>query len=466
MALALTALLMPSVRAQNLRYDNHREVSVPEYATIRVGPFHSSWVVSATTGYRWINTSGVGTDFLFSGSRGRVKKDGSDFPIILGLDTRNYLIIGPHTDLDLSVSFRYEYYPLDTQESEFRVYLPTEGVTANLSMEMSPTPYLRLRVWDGFGWQADYIDARGLEDRYGGQRFENISNSIGVDGDLLLAERQNLGFGVSRSDRWALDREWEHQNRVIHAGHLLYEYQVAEYATLGLRAGLSHIDYPQTNRPSTLINEYMVQLGTRLTERTTATLFAGYAIGTISGSGSALAGVESDLSTAIYGAGLQTELTPRLTHGISYAHGLRGGYTSALEEFDSLRYTIGWNGDFSRWSAYTGFLIRDPSSTNVPGYSDWTSGVLGEVPLLPYLSLVGSVHYSERSNDAADGVAVDLESRSDYNTWAFKAGPEVRLTDEFNLSAYAEHIERDGEDDALDYTRDIVAVLLTYRHEL
>jgi len=155
-----------------------------------------------------------------------------------------------------------------------------------------------------------------------------------------------------------------------------------------------------------------------------------------------------------------------LKHGISYAHGLQGGYTSSLEAFDTLRYTIGWIGDFSRWSAYTGFLTRDPSSTNSNSYADWTSGVTGEVPLLPYLSLVGSFRYSERLNDATDGAGLDVESRSDYTTWAFKVGPVVRLTEEFSLSAYAEHIERDGDNDALDYTRDIVAVLLTYRHEI
>ena len=144
MAVFLLAMSLSSaVWAQNLRYDNHREVAVPEYATIQLGPFHSSWAISLSTGYRYVETGGTGTDYIFSGSRGRLKEDGGDIPIILGLDTRNYLVIGPHTDLDLSVSFRYEYYTMDTQESEFRIHLPGEGINATLSMEMAPTPYFR-----------------------------------------------------------------------------------------------------------------------------------------------------------------------------------------------------------------------------------------------------------------------------------------------------------------------------------
>jgi len=460
--LLLFVLLTPSAWAQNLRYDNHREVAIPEYATIQLGPFHSSWAILLSGGYRYVNTTGAGTDFLFAGSRGRLKKDGSDYPIILGLDTRNYLVIGPHTDLDVSLGLRYEYYPLDTQESEFRVFLPGEGIDANLSMEMSPEPYFRMTLWDGFAWQMDYIDTRGIEDRYGGRRFENISNTIGLDGDFLVAERHNLGFGGSRGDRWALDDEWTNQTRVIHSGYLLYEYELAEYMILGFRTGLSHIDYPESERPTTLINDYRIDLSTRLTERTTANIFGGYAIGTVSGSENRM----EEVNTTLYGAGLQTRLTPSLQHGITYSHGLRGGYQWSLEEFDLLQYDIRWTGEFSRWNFYTGWQTRDPSTTNVNGYTDWTSGLLCEVPIMPAVSLVSSVRYNERSNDDEAVAVLDPELFGDYSTLAYKLGPVVRLTDELKLTAFAEHIKRDGDNDELDYTRDIVSVLLTYRHEL
>ncbi|MDP6491269.1 MAG: hypothetical protein QGH42_02900 [Kiritimatiellia bacterium] len=459
---ALLVLTGVSVWGQNLRYDNHREVAIPEYATIQLGPFHSSWAFLLRAGYRYVETTGAGTDFLFAGSRGRVKKDGAEYPVIVGLDMRNYLVIGPHTDLDVSLGLRYEYYPLDTQESEFRVFLPGEGINANLSMELSPVPYLRMRLWDAFGWQMDYLDTRGLDDRYGGQRFENISNTIGLDGDLLLAERQNLGFGASRGDRWALDDEWEHQSRVTHSGYLLYEYELAEYMILGFRTGLSHIDYPESERADTMINDYRADLTTLLTERTTVNIFGGYAMGTVSGISNSM----EEVNTTLYGGSLQTRLSPDLQHGLSYAHGLRGGYTSSLEEFDLLRYDIRLTGEFSRWNAYTGWQTRDPSSMNVSGYTDWTSGLLCEIPILPAVSLVGSIRYSERSNDDKAVALGDPELSGDYDTWAYKIGSVVRLADELDLSASAEHIERDGDNDELDYTRDIVSVLLTYRHEL
>ncbi len=458
----LSVLLGTTAWAQNLRYDNHREVAIPEYATIQLGPFHSSWAFLLTTGYRYVNTTGAGTDFLFAGSRGRLKKDGADYPVIVGLDTRNYLVIGPHTDLDVSLGLRYEYYPRNTQENEFRVFLPGEGINANLTMEISPEPFFRMTLWDGFAWQTDYLDTRGIDDRYGGRRFENISNTIGLDGDLLLAERHNLGFGGSRADRWALDDEWEDQTRVTHDAYLLYEYELAAYMILGFRAGLSHIDYPESDRATTLLNDYRVDLSTRLTERTTANIFTGYAIGTISGSENRM----EEVNTTLYGAGLQTRLSPDLQHGISYAHGLRGGYQWSLEEFDMLRYDIRWTGELSRWNLYTGWQVRDPSSTNVNGYTDWSSGVLCEIPIMPAVSLVGSVRYNERSNEDEQTTLLDPELTGDYNTLAYKLGPVVRLTDELVLEAFAEHIERDGDNDELDYTRDIVSVLLTYRHEL
>ncbi len=457
----LPVLLSSSAWAQNLRYDNHREVAVPEYATIQLGPFHSSWAVLLSGGYRYVNTTGAGTDFLFSGSRGRLREDGPDFPIIIGLDTRNYLVIGPHTDLDVSVGIRYEYYPLDTQDDEFRVFLPGEGINANLSMEISPVPYLRMRLWDGFGWQTDYIDTRGIEDRYGGQRFENISNTIGLDGDLLLAERHNLGFGGSRADLWALDDGWEEQSRVTLSGHLLYEYELAEYMIVGLRAGLSETDYTESDRPTSLINNYRLMLDTRLTEQTSASVFVGQANGTISGSENSI----EEISTEIYGAGLQTHLSPKLQHGFSFAHGLRTGYTSSLEEFDLFRYDIRWTGDVSQWNLYTGWQARDPSATNSNGYTDWTSGLLFEVPLVPAVSLVGSIRYNERSNDE-EAAVLDPELSGDYATMAYKLGTVLSLTDELKLTASAERIERNGDNDELDYTRDILSIMLTCRHEL
>jgi|APSaa5957512622_1039677.scaffolds.fasta_scaffold08192_2 hypothetical protein len=458
----LTTALSSAVWAQNLRYDNHREVAVPEYATIQFGPFHSSWATLLTVGYRHVETSGAGTDFLFSGSRGRLKKDGDDLPIIFGLDTRNYLVIGPHTDLDVSVSFRYEYYPLDTQEDAFRVFLPGEGINANLSMEFAPALYFRMRVWDAFAWSTDYIDTRGLDDRNGGRRFQSIVNRFGIDGDILLARRQNLGFGAARHDTWPQDDGWEEQEIVAHLAYALYEYQVAEYATMGVRAGLGHTDYAATNRASSLFTDYKAMLATRLTEQSTLDIFGGYAIGTIEGS----ANEAEETSTVIYGAGMRTELSPTLNHGLVYTHGMREGYNASFDEFDQLRYDIHWTGDFWSWSAYTGLMTSDPSATNVTGYTDWTSGLTGEIPLLPYLSLLTSALYSERSNDAGDDPAADPELRGDYNTLALRVGTELRLDEEWNLTASVEHIERDGDDDALDYTRDIYSIFLTYRHEL
>jgi hypothetical protein len=71
-----------------------------------------------------------------------------------------------------------------------------------------------------------------------------------------------------------------------------------------------------------------------------------------------------------------------------------------------------------------------------------------------------------RNNDDTTAVGLAPEDRSDYDTWSVRAGPVLNLADEWTLAAFAEHIERDGDDDELDYTRDIFSIMLTYRHEL
>lgn len=467
----ITAMILlgcSSAFAQGLRYDNHREIRVPDYATLRLGPFYSSWVFSVSTGYRYVDTTGSGTDFVFANGRGRFRKDGGDFPVIATLGTRNYIVLTPHMDLDLSLGFRYEYYPLDTQDDEFRIYLPEEGVSATLSFEFWPTDCLRTRLYDTFLWRKDYLDTRGVEDQYGGTEFEFISNTVGVEGDLLLSRKDNLGFGVSRYDLWPLDDKDDRRATAVHSGHLLYEHELSEPVLIGLRGDVAHHEYTQTNRPTLLLHSYRVFTSAALTERTHAAAFVGYGFAEDLDEGDRTN--KTSTTTAIYGAELHTQLSPSLGHGVVYEHGLRSGYDVSSEEFDALSYRIGWQGELAKAGGSTRYALVDPSDRGFNDYSDWTSEVHASYPLLAFLELLAMGRYSIRSNgDLAAGVdaaVVDPEFRGDYTTWAARLSTEVALSEHLTFVTYVEHIDRDADEDNLDYTRDIFAALLTYTRAL
>ncbi len=461
--LFLACLLAAPAAAQNLRYDNRREVRVPDDATLRLGPFYSTWVVSLTAGYRYVNTTGSGEDFLFGSSRGALKEDGSDIPLILAFVTRNYLIITPRMDLDVSLGAAYEYYPLGTQDDQFRLFLPDEGLNASLSLGFEPRPYLRGEVYDRFSWRTDYLDTRGMEDRYGGQEFEVFENTVGVELDLLVASSQMLGFGVSRHDRLPLEDGWEEQERVVHAGHLLYEWKPVDYAVVGARAGVSNTDYPATNRSAVLLQEYTLYTEIQATDRSRVRAFAGYALADLSADDDREV---PDVSTVVYGGALETELRRDLSHSLSGAHGLRTGYNTAAETFDELQYRIRWSGERTGVEAFTAYRITDPSRSTLNSYTDWTSGVALSRELRPYLTLSASTRYAVRDNEETANTDLDPEYRADYETWASRLGLTTRLADELSLLTYVEHVERYSDDPDLEYTRDVLAALLTYRHEI
>ncbi|MDA1045293.1 MAG: hypothetical protein O3C57_08735, partial [Verrucomicrobia bacterium] len=174
--------------AQELSYDNRRDVAIPDHSTLRIGSFYSSIRLTESAGYRYTTSSGAGSDFLINNRRGVTRRDGSDFPIISTLDFRNYLMVTRHMDLDVSFRISYRYFPLRTQEDDFNVSLPGEGLGANISTQFQVTDYLIGSVYERFQWVTDYVDDRGVSDNTGGRRYERIQNDVGVDFDWLMAE--------------------------------------------------------------------------------------------------------------------------------------------------------------------------------------------------------------------------------------------------------------------------------------
>ena len=83
------ALAPGLVHAQTLRYSNHRDVDIPDYALFRIGPFYSNWAVSQSVGCRYSRSRGTGTEYLADNRFGAIGEDGLEFPLISVLTMRN-----------------------------------------------------------------------------------------------------------------------------------------------------------------------------------------------------------------------------------------------------------------------------------------------------------------------------------------------------------------------------------------
>ena len=116
--------------AQQLRFSDHREVAIPEYATLRAGPFYSTVVFSQSAGLRYSTYSGSGENFYLDNDLGRITDEGIEFPLVSTLSFRNYLLINAYTDLDLSFLLRYAYFPMNTQDNEFWFTAIDPGIVA------------------------------------------------------------------------------------------------------------------------------------------------------------------------------------------------------------------------------------------------------------------------------------------------------------------------------------------------
>ncbi|MBM4142169.1 MAG: hypothetical protein FJ225_01040 [Lentisphaerae bacterium] len=488
----LLLLLLPAAAvAQGLRFHNHRDIAPPDYVTLRLGPFYSTVLLYIEAGWRYTESRGTGTDFLHENRRGRIQTDGHDFPIVGSLIFRNYLIVTPTTDLDVSVRVTYEHYPLKTQEDEFRVDLAEEGVFASISSEFALTPFIKGRLYDDAAYRTDFIDTRGLEDPYGGARYEHFQNRLGADLDWLLSERQDVSLRGSRTDLIPFSDEFSDQERVTYDESAGYEWELVPGATVGAWASFSQTDYAATNRPRVDTEEYLLRVdlgrGTAipLTRSTVLFVGVGYSQGHSYHAGDT---GRTDVATLVGLAGLKTQLTRKLSHSLSFSRSLVTDFNYPLATVDLYRYQVDFGGEWVKAGAFTQWRIVDPARDEWLGYRDWDSGLRAEVPITPYVRLRGDTVYSVRWNaplpdardtratpegaaprelaaDLAPDPEIDAEWRSDYITWASSASLLVALTRELDLEAYAQYIRRTSEERKLAFEREIYGVRLVYAHE-
>jgi len=457
----LLLVLLPVVAdAQTLRYSNHRELDVPEYATVRIGPFYSDVSFSQSAGYRYTSSRGAGVDFLEYNRRGVIREDGEEYPLMTTLGFRNYLLISRRADLDLSISMRYEHYPLDTQDDAFSIDLAEEGIIGDLSFMVALTPSMKMTVYDAFVYKTDYIDTRGIADPYGGQEYEYIRNTVGLNSDWLLTEDSNLGVSLSRSDNLPKDDMFMEQESVSYTEAFLYERKLGPFVSAGARADFAQTDYTSTNRADPSSRQYSIYSGVQLTERTRASANVGYSMASLENA----SGTEDLPGAYVGGASMQTELSPSLSHSMSYSHSRRESFLPGYDMQNGYTYQLQWKGVDSGLVLHAGYTTFDPSDSNVNGYSDLSVGLSGTVPLvLRLLVLQASTTYSSRNNDQPTDDTIDeIEWIADYETWVSSLGTGLRVSENVDFSVQYQHIERWADAAELDYTRDILSATLTY----
>jgi len=478
-ALGLVVLAVLPAVGQTLRYDNHREVQIPDYALIRIGPFYSTVEFSQLVGYRYTRSSGAGTTYLSENRLGDVTKDGSEFPLVSTLVLRNYLLISRRTDLDLSVAASYAYYPRHTQANAFGIYLPEEGISGNLSTEFRLTPYVKGSLYERAVYRTTYVNVRGEEDRYGGAEYRHFANTAGLDLDWLMASDKNLGLSLSRSDLIAYERAFEFVEHYAYHEGALFQYQLPFGLVLGAGAAFVQTYYTSTGRNDTAQQEYYLNVGFsrealagfRLGRATTGQIKIGYAqaAGIRGGSEVTEAGEPVDRSRSRTTSGalsvhaqLDTEMTKTLTQTLSFDTGLRAGYRADVERFEAWRYRLKW-ADLG-WGAegYAGTSKVDPEGGLDSRYDTWLVGLGLTVPAGPIIQTRLDTRYEAVMNGRGAVGELPVEAASDYATWTTTLGVRFPLTKQTSFSFEASHAKRMSDAPELEYTRDMVALNVLY----
>ena len=470
-AVVFAATIPGGADAQQLRFTNHRELAIPDYATFKLGPFYSTVAFSQSVAYRYTRSRGTGTDYLVDNQRGVIVRDGHELPCVSALTFRNYLLLTENTDLDVSLRFVYEYYPLETQQNEFYVDMGEEGVVGSLSSEIVFSRYLKGTLWDNIVYRTDYVDTRGIPDRYGGQRYEYLRNALGLDLDWLLAKDKNFGVTISRADNIPFTDTFLDQESVTYREALSYEQAVLPGLVLGARAGFTQVRYRDPDETAVNLWDCSLLLnagsgvGMRITRNSTITVGAGYSAGR-SWSNTQTNGVDTEGLVGFIE--LTTELTTRLSHTLSYQRAMSPGFlTGSLEFADRYGYRLDWKGDRLSSELFSNFVVYKPVGVIEYGeYWDWSSGIRAQYILTRYVTLDGSSVYSLRDNrfDAA-GLDIDAELVSDYSTWVNRLGTTVNLTRELFFDTYVQNVERFSDNADLAYARFTFYAGLTYRHE-
>ena len=479
-----------------LKFDNTEDVNIPDYATFRIGPFYSTVSISQEFGYRWSASTGTGTDYLYGNRRGEILKDGPEFPLITTLGFRNFVLITRNMDLDISFWLSYEYYPLETQEGGFFFDLPEDGAMGFITLNYRITPMVTGSVYDRFIYRADYLDTRGYSDRYGGERYEHIENTVGTSLDWAFAKDKTVRGAVYRQDVIPFSDGFDDQERTSYQEMLEYSQQIIGNVSVGANVSFNQTEYKVDYRPDNsyrtfyLFARYNDGLGDdaglhlKMSDFTTASVGIGYSAGlngniNFGESVQELDGVVTtndiagrydtnygDFAQFLWFANIKTLLREDVWHSLGYSSSVNTGYRSAFEFVDSLEYRLEWNGAATTATLVSEYRSTTPSGVLFSDYTDWITRLDVIYPLTRKIALNGALRYQIRENA---GVLIgedlyDPETISSYNTWMGRLGAEFYVTKSIRFYTYYTHVSRDSDDEDLVYTRDIFEATFRYTY--
>ena len=498
-------MLMASLAGgQTLRFDAYRELQVPDKANLRLGPFYSDIAFSQSAGYRYVTSSGDGVGYLYGNERGRILKDGSDYPLVSRLSMRNYMLISKYADLDISFVLGYQHFPMETEENEFSFDVMGPGifahlgsfeyaegdaagresrfngraeasafmgesgasVSASISTDFELTPYVRGCLYDVPSYRTEYVDERGFGDNISGRKYTSFQNMLGLDMDWLMAKNKNLAYSGSRVDTIPEDDEFDIQRSVVYNQGVTYQQQLNPVAVGGVRANYVWRQYEES-RGDQFQQDYATFLGADLSPDTRLQTAIGYSMGELTTDSEWETNGTSD--TVIGMIRLSSRLTEHVTHDIGYEKSQRGGFSGGFEVLDSYSYGISWASPELSIGYRTAYQVVEPRLYRASDYSDWLHQVTVIKPLSQDLTLTLATAYTIRENSEpgeGEAGAGDRLVEESYDTWVSNIGLAYVLARDWTLHTYFEHLERFSDADDLAFTRDMAGISLTYARDL
>ncbi|HAS83115.1 MAG TPA: hypothetical protein DCS43_10695 [Verrucomicrobia bacterium] len=444
-----------------LRYDQHREIQPPEYATIRLGPFFSTVGIAQSIGYSYTRLSGAGIDYLEGNRRGDVLDDGMEFPMVSSMTLNNYLMITRKLDLEINLGVNYRYFPMQTQEDELQIDLTDEGIFATFSSQFNPSRDSRILVYDDILYRTDYVDTRGFTDRYGGREYSSLQNTVGMDWDWKPSLIDSFSSAASRRDTIPFDDEFKAQQGATYAEMLSYRRSFTPFIAGGLLSTASQSFYTESERADIFIYGLSAFTGLRLARRLTADTSLGYQLSTSSGG----SGADSDSSSMQASLGLNHEISDAYGQRLSFQRSLQESFVGGVDISDTIGYTLSWNRGLFPGGLSSTYSSQEPQDDNRNPYSDWTTSLNLQHQLTRLLRLTLNTTYAMRMNDEAVDDTLPADLISDYETLTVSLSTGVRLTRNTLLSLYASHADRTSDNPDMVYTRDTVGALLTWSHQ-
>jgi len=446
-----------------LRYDQHRELSPPDSATLRIGPWYSDIGVSLSAGYRYTRFRGRQVDFLDGTRRGEVRKEGSEFPLSATLRMNNYMILTRRLDLSLNLRMSYYHYPLGTQEDQFLIDLTDEGIFATFSTQFHPSRDSRILIYDDILYLTDYVDRRGISDRLGGREYRLLQNTVGADWDWQVSPWDTLSASISRTDTLPQSRAFRSQRRLQYSEMGAYRRQFNPFVAGGVVVQGSQSLAQTAERPDTYIHGYNFFVGMNVTQTIDVNASLGQQFSVVKG-GELVSSRSSQTLTG--NASLSHDLDRGRSQEFALGRTVSESFDGGVVVRDNYSYRYAWSGLWLPGSFSSQYFVVDPLEPPANGYQDWSNQLQVRTQLTRRIPLHLSASYAMRFNDTdTEFEDDDPEVNVDYQTLRLMARTGFRVSQKINFTAYIQHVKRTSDDPEFSFTRDTVGAQLTWSHQ-